>query len=212
VSFSCAIAEAMPAATQMESPRVAPGLSATATLTLGLAAGEEGMFRQFHAEYFDRLLRYHLVVARGDEQSAREALQETFTRVARHAKRFDDAGAFWSWLTVLAQSAAVDGGRRRRRYWTLLKNYALGWLRPRAAAPVETDADGRLHEHLDRALAALPADDRALLEAKYFAGASVRELAAQSGQTEKAIESRLLRLRRQLREMILRCLHHEEIR
>jgi RNA polymerase sigma-70 factor (ECF subfamily) len=178
-------------------------------LTLGLAAGDEGAFRQFHAEYFDRLLRYQLVVARGDEEQAREVLQETFTRVARHARRFDEAEAFWSWLTVLARSAAVDGGRRRSRYWALLKNYALSWWRPKLAPA--TDADARLHEHLDTALAAMAADDRALLEAKYFAGASVRELAAQNGLTEKAVESRLLRLRRQLRETILHSLHHEEI-
>jgi RNA polymerase sigma-70 factor (ECF subfamily) len=194
----------------MESSALAPGLSSTAVLTLGLAAGDEGAFRQFHAEYFDRLLRYQLVVARGDEESAREALQETFTRVARHARRFDDADAFWSWLAVLARSAAVDGGRRRLRYWALLKNYAFGWLRPRPA-PADVDAEARLHEHLDRALDTLPAEDRALLEAKYFTGASVRELAARAGQTEKAVESRLLRLRRQLRETILRSLHHEEL-
>jgi RNA polymerase sigma-70 factor, ECF subfamily len=209
VNFSSAIA--VPATVPMESPCLTTGLSVTTRLTLGLAAGEETAFRQFHAEYFDRLLRYHLVVARGDEEGAREALQETFTRVARHARRFDEADVFWNWLTVLARSAAVDGGRRRQRYWTLLKNYTLGWLRPRVAVSAETDADARLHEHLDRALARLPNDDRVLLEAKYFAGASIRDLAAQCGQTEKAIESRLLRLRRQLREMILRSLHHEEV-
>jgi RNA polymerase sigma-70 factor, ECF subfamily len=210
VTFPVAIADTMPTATQMDAPLPVPTLSATATLTIGLGAGEEAAFRQFHAEYFDRLLRYHLVVARGDEQIAREALQETFTRVVRHARRFDEPETFWSWLTVLARSAAVDGGRRQHRYWTLLKNYTLGWLRPRATTAPEMDADARLHEHLDHSLAALPPEDRTLLETKYFSGASVRELATQTGQTEKAIESRLLRLRRQLREMILRSLHHEE--
>jgi RNA polymerase sigma-70 factor (ECF subfamily) len=194
----------------MESSALPAPLSATATLTLGLAGQDEAAFRQFHAEYFDRLFRYHLVVARGDEQSARDALQETFTRVARHAKRFDDAHVFWCWLTVLAQSAAVDAGRRRQRYWALLRNYALGWLRP--APEPAPERDGELHEHLDRALATLCPTDRELLKAKYFAGASIRELAHRSGCTEKALESRLLRLRRQLRETILRFLNHEKSR
>jgi RNA polymerase sigma-70 factor (ECF subfamily) len=151
-----------------------------------------------------------MVVARGDEHIAREAVQETFTRVARHAKRFDDPHAFWCWLTVLAQSAAVDAGRRRQRYWALLKNYALGWLRP--APEPAPDREGELHEHLDSALGTLPPEDRALLEAKYFKKASVRELAQRAGCTEKALESRLMRLRRQLREIILKNLHHEKLR
>jgi RNA polymerase sigma factor (sigma-70 family) len=201
---------ANPPSVPMESSALPHALSATAALTVGLAGQDEAAFRQFHGEYFDRLFRYHLVVARGDEQIAREAVQETFIRVARHAKRFDDAHAFWCWLTVVAQSAAVDAGRRRQRYWALLKNYALGWLRPTpAAAP---DRESELHEQLDQALASLPTADRTLLEAKYFGRASVRELAQGAGCTEKALESRLLRLRRQLRETILKNLHHEKSR
>ena len=201
-----AIATPLPAPALMESP--APAISPTAALTSGLAAGDETAFREFHAEYFGRLLRYQLVLARGDEQSAREALQETFTRVARKVRRFDDEAAFWSWLTVLARSAAADGGRRRSRYRAMLQSLRPSWLRP-PAEPVP-EADTRLHEYLDDALAVLAPEDRALIEAKYFSQATVRELAAQHGLTEKAVESRLLRLRRQLRERILRSLRHEK--
>jgi hypothetical protein len=38
--------------------------------------------------------------------------------------------------------------------------------------------------------------DRDLIEAKYFQGVTVRDLAGELGVTEKALESRLLRLRR----------------
>jgi RNA polymerase sigma-70 factor (ECF subfamily) len=190
----------------MESP--APAISPTAALTSGLAVGDETAFREFHALYFSRLLRYQLVLARGDEQSARDALQETFTRVARRARRFDDEAAFWSWLTVLARSAAVDGGRRHSRYLAMLRSLRPAWFRPQDKTI--PDADLRLHECLDQALGALAPDDRALVEGKYFAQATVRELAAQHCLTEKAVESRLLRLRRELRERILRSLRHEE--
>jgi RNA polymerase sigma-70 factor (ECF subfamily) len=187
---------------------LAPAISPTVVLTSGLAAGDETAFREFHERYFGRLLRYQLVLACGDEQSARDALQETFTRVARKARRFDDEAAFWSWLTVLARSAAVDGGRRRSRYRAMLSRLRFGGLRPPAEPGPETET--RLHEYLDDALTALAPDDRTLIEAKYFSQATVRELAAQHGLSEKAIESRLLRLRRQLRERILRSLRHEE--
>lgn len=181
--------------------------SPTASLTIALAAGDESAFRIFHANYYDRLWRYHLVLARGDEQDAREALQETFRRVARSAKRFDSEEAFWGWLAVLARSAAVDGGRRRQRYWTLLKNYA-------SAAPERASAadDTILHELLEQKLSLLAADDRELLAAKYFQGVTVRELAQQTAQTEKAVEAKLHRLRRQLRDQLLTALRDERSR
>lgn len=180
------------------------GLSETARLTQGLAAGDEEAFREFHRRYFDRLFRYLLVLARGQETEAEEALQETFCRVARYARRFDQEDVFWSWLTVLARSAARDGGRKQRRYWTLLQNYALRWL------PLQKDpddgAEACLEQTVQGCLAELPPADRALVEAKYLKQLSVRELARQTGLTEKAVESRLLRLRRQLREHLLRKL------
>jgi DNA-directed RNA polymerase specialized sigma24 family protein len=43
-----------------------------------------------------------------------------------------------------------------------------------------------------------------LIEGKYLDGATVRELSADAGLTEKAVESRLLRLRRELRERMLK--------
>ncbi len=186
--------------------------SPTGALTRRLAQGEEAAFREFHAQYFDRLLRYHLVLARGDEHAARDALQETLMRVARKGRYFETEEAFWCWLTVVARNTAVDGGRRRQRYWATLKKYALGWLHPAPSlpSPQENNGDSALFELLDHRLAALDPADRALVEAKYFAGKSTRELAQETGSSEKAVESRLLRLRRQLRESILSDLRHEE--
>jgi DNA-directed RNA polymerase specialized sigma24 family protein len=48
--------------------------------------------------------------------------------------------------------------------------------------------------------------DRRLLEGKYLDGETVKELAAHTGLTDKAIESRLGRLRRRLRELIIKKL------
>lgn len=182
--------------------------AATATLTAGLAAHSEAAFLQFHSAYFDRLLRYHLVLARGDETVAREALQETLVRVARHARRFEQETAFWCWLTVLARSAAIDAGRKRHRYWDLLTRYARSLTASETPAPGE-DADVLLQRLLDASLEEIPAEERALIERKYLHRESVRELAAGCGLTEKAVESRLLRARKILREKVLAKLRHE---
>jgi RNA polymerase sigma-70 factor (ECF subfamily) len=194
------------AAAPLQGTMVPVDPSPTDVLTRRLAEGDEAAFREFHAQYFDRLLRYHLLLARGDEHAARDALQETLTRVARKGRHFESEDAFWCWLAVIARSTAVDGGRRRQRYWATLKRYTLGWMQSSSSSPEENHSDSGLLERLDQGLATLEPADRQLVEAKYLAGKSVREMSV----SEKAIESRLLRLRRQLRESILRDLRHEQ--
>ena len=172
-----------------------------AALTRRLAAGDETAFREFHAQYFDRLYQFLLVVARGQEHEAREALQETLLRVARHARPFDNETVFWCWLKAIARNAARDAGRKRSRYAALLQSFAF-FKRPELPAAHAT-ADARLSTVLNECVAELSADDRALVQGKYFSGATVAELAQCHGLTVKAVESRLLRLRRELRERAL---------
>jgi len=178
-----------------------PGASATAALTHRLVVGEEEAFREFHAQYFDRLHQFLLVVAYGKEHEAREALQETLVRVARHARVFEDEATFWCWLKTVARNAARDAGRKRTRYTALLQAFA-HFTRP--AVPSAPDADDdRLTAVIEECLAEIDPNDRALLQGKYLMGATVQELSVREGLTPKAVESRLLRLRRQLRERVL---------
>jgi RNA polymerase sigma factor (sigma-70 family) len=178
-----------------------PAPGAIGILTRRLAAGEEVAFREFHQLYFDRLYRFLLVVARGHEDQAREALQMTLLRVARYARGFESEEAFWDWLKVLARSAARDAGRRQQRYWALLERFARLWQPPsEETGPGEENC---LRLALTESLDELTPPDRLLVAGKYLEGQTVRELSAQTGLTEKAVESRLLRLRRLLRERTL---------
>ncbi len=53
-----------------------------------MVRGDETAYRIFYDAYFDRLLRYLLVVTGGNEEVAREALQLALVRVVRHVKCF----------------------------------------------------------------------------------------------------------------------------
>jgi RNA polymerase sigma-70 factor (ECF subfamily) len=183
-------------------------LSVTAHLTSRLATGEEAAFREFHAAYFDRLLRYLLVILRGDEAGARDALQETLLRVTRHARRFETEAEFWGWLTVLARSSALDAGRKQSRYWATLKRFMLGQSEAELVDPFAAN-QAALHEALERGLQGLDPLDRQLIEAKYFEQTSVAGLAAETGLTEKAVESRLHRARQQLRSLLKKGMNDE---
>jgi RNA polymerase sigma factor (sigma-70 family) len=167
------------------------------SLTRRLKAGEEAAFREFHARYFDRLHRFLLSVCLGDAHAAQDALQATWVRVARHARAFDEEEVFWGWLRAIARNAARDDGRQRRRYFGLLEKFA--FTRDAIAQP----QDERWRAILNESLLELPPAERELLEGKYLRGASVADLSAQTGLTEKAVESRLLRLRRALAARML---------
>jgi RNA polymerase sigma-70 factor (ECF subfamily) len=177
--------------------------SSIALLTGRIARGDDDAFEEFHQRYFDRLYHFLLVIAHGEEHEAQDALQETLLRVARHARVFKDEDAFWCWLKVIARNAARDGGRKRRRYLTLLQRFA--WFR-NAPAEQESREEDRLSEILVESLEELSAEDRNLIDAKYLQGVGVKELSVRIGVSDKAVESRLLRLRRHLRERILKKL------
>jgi RNA polymerase sigma-70 factor (ECF subfamily) len=186
-----------------DKPRLAPDVP---RLTHQMVKGDEDAYRWFYDAYFSRLLGY-LLVATGNEQLAREALQLTLLRVARNAKKFDSEEAFWSWLTVLARSSVTDESRRSSRYVAMLSR-----LFERRA--IETDGqmdetNARFRELLEAQLAALPYEESKLIERKYFEGDSVREIARDIQVSEKAVESRLVRIRQKLRESVLSQLKHE---
>lgn len=179
-----------------------------ATLTRRMTEGDELAYRTFYDAYFNRLSRYLLVVAAGDEDAAREALQSALVRVVRYIKVFPSDAVFWSWLTVLGRSALSDQARKRRRYLAFLDRFT--WhARAQQTAPDDSQADVRLGALLESGLETLPIDERRLLEAKYFARRSVREIAEELNLSEKAVDSRLVRIRHKLKNAILEGLKRE---
>ena len=179
-----------------------------AALTAGLVRGDEAAYRRFYeGAYFPRLLGYLLVVTGGREDAAREALQATLLRVVRHIKRFESEETFWSWLAVLARSSAVDEHRKQRRYLGFLDRFFETKNTDVAAASDE--AERRLLALLEKNLTVLSPDDRDLIERKYYASQPVKQIALALQATEKAVEVRLVRARRKLKESILAELKHE---
>jgi RNA polymerase sigma factor (sigma-70 family) len=173
-----------------------------------MVEGDEMAYRVFHDAYFDRLSRYLLVVTAGNEDAMREALQATLMRVARYIKVFQNENVFWSWLTVLARSAFADESRKRRRYFSFLDRFT---RHTGVELTLQNDRndDDRLRVLLERQVASLPPDEQKLIEQKYFARRSVREIADEWQMTEKAVESKLSRIRRKLKDAVLTKLNDE---
>jgi RNA polymerase sigma factor (sigma-70 family) len=193
------------AARMQEMPAAAP----LHALTTGLARGDDEAWTEFHRDYGPGIFRQLLAATRGDHDLAGEALQQSYLRIARHARPCDCAPEFAGWLRVVARTALSDCRRRHQRF--------LGLLRRREIDPSEVSAthepdvaEEHLQAALDAALAMLAPDERALLEAKYFAGADVRSIAARLEISPKAVESRLTRARAALRAQLLSALARHE--
>jgi len=168
-----------------------------AHLTRRMVKAEEDAFREFYDLYSHRLYAYLFVICRGNEEQARELLQQTSIKVARYVRVFEDEEIFWKWLGVLARSCWVDENRKRNRYVAALErlwNWTAG-SEPRWAPAVD-------HREIGHFLESLPEEDRALLTQKYLEGFSVREIAEECGSSEKTVESRLTRARNRLKEII----------
>lgn len=197
---------ALPPALLASAPGEAAPHSPLLALTSGLARGDDACWAQFHRERGPTIFRQLLAATRGDHDLASEALQQTYLRIARHARPCDSEPMFAAWLRVVARTALSDCRRRRQSFWSLLRRRHDD---PSDLQDNERD-EGRLQQALDAALAELEPDDRTLLEAKYLSGLEVRRIADNLAITPKAAESRLTRARAALRARLLAALHRHE--
>jgi len=174
-------------------------------LTTALAHGDDQAWLEFHRLYGPALLRQLLALTRGDHDVAKEALQRTYLRVAKHVRACESEAMFRSWLRTVARSALQDCWRHQRSFTDLLfRKYQEP---PELADPASDDL---LVTELDAALGRLDAADRALLEEKYFNGCEVRTIAEKLTLSPKAVESRLPRARDARRRQLLPALRRHE--
>jgi len=165
-------------------------------MTKRMRRGDEKAYAVFHELWFDRLFRYHTALTKGNDAMAKDATQETLCRVVRYIKVFDDETVFWCWLTRLARSSVADEGRKINRFQQVKRSILETDTTP------DTVDDNDLLVALERGLGELSDSERKIIEGKYFHGNTVRELARDYNQTEKAVESRLSRIRNKIRKLL----------
>ena len=135
----------------------------------------------------------------GNHHDAEEVVQECFSRLWQQAPRFTARGAgVVGWLYRTAMNLCFDRKRRLR----LVSDEPPPEVIDDAPLPDETIAAGEAHLAVARALADLPERYRAALVLCYYEGLT-NALAAQVLDLNiKAMESLLLRARRQMRTLL----------
>lgn len=172
-------------------------------LSTAIARGDHAAFECLYHAYFGRLYRYLLVCSGGWEEGVQEAMQETMIRVVRHMKPFQDEAGLWNWLRRIAHTALIDQVRKARRAGTLM---SLRTETDLVSTQADQDYANELKTQLHACLAQLEQAERRLVQGKYLEGKSYELLAREHGLTPKAIESRLARIRKKLKSLMLRRL------
>ena len=144
-----------------------------------------------------RLLSY-LFTLLGDIHDARDVLQET--NLVLWTKHSDEEPVrdFGAWAIKCAYFQALAFLRDRKRDPHLFDDELLGLF-----ADVTTrEPDEERHLALRDCLARLPEKQRGLLQERYLAGKTVREMAARHDKKESAMRMLLMRIREILRVCI----------
>ena len=168
-------------------------------------AGETDHFQELVEIHQDRVYRLALRML-SNEEDARDAAQDAFLKAYRQLSSYQPEWRFKTWLMTITSNLCIDRLRRRR-------------IEPLAFSDQPPDQDGETpeieipsHEPgpdaqaaaneqrrvLARMLAALPDEDRRMVQMFYFGDMSYEEIVQATGASMSAVKSRLFRARRAL--------------
>jgi RNA polymerase sigma factor (sigma-70 family) len=131
----------------------------------------------------------------GDHEAARDAVQDGWGEIVRGLPRLVDTAAFPAWafrIVTRRCGRAIGRARRERRLRDAIE-------REPQAAPDETSAARLDGERMRRALASLPAEQRAAIALFHLEELSVAEVAVALDVPVGTVKTRLMNGRRKLR-------------
>jgi len=164
-------------------------------------AGEATAFEQLAERYSVRLWRCALALCR-DRHWAEDLVQETLVGAWQSLARFDGRCGFSSWLYGILRHRFLKG---RRQQSASRSSLSVGLDQISDTAPA-SDHSAELSEDalgIRRAVAHLPDEHRLVIELRFFAGATLEEIAAAVGCPLGTVKSRLHHALAKLRQMNL---------
>lgn len=151
--------------------------------------------------YYGPLLRYVVSPIVTNAHDREECLSDAVMRAWEKIDQFDpDRGSWTAWLTAVARSVALNKLR------TTKKREETAELTPDIPSPEPTPEELLLRRErqqaLKEALSQLSQFDRLIFYRKYYYLQSTAQIAAETGMTERAVEGRLYRVKKQLRKRL----------
>jgi RNA polymerase sigma-70 factor, ECF subfamily len=167
-----------------------------------MITGDEAALAALYDRYAGMLFSMLVRILR-DHQAAEEVLQDSFMQLWRGAVQFDAArGSLPAWLMVIARNRAISRLRRRGHQET--PEDVEAWPMNAVPSPVNLEDEAQrslLVEKLQRAMAALPPEQREAVELAYFEGMTQTEIAARTRSPLGTVKSRVRAAMQSLKEL-----------
>jgi RNA polymerase sigma-70 factor (ECF subfamily) len=167
-----------------------------AALIAAARTGDRGAIDELLARYEQRIYRFGLRMC-GDEDAAREVLQETMLAAFRNLPGFRGTASLSTWLFQIARNSCIKARRG------VQPNVPIDEHVPAIDPAPDVQVHARqIGEALAAAIATLPPDQRETLVLRDVEGLSAEEAAAVVGIDIGALKSRLHRARMALRHQL----------
>ena len=165
-------------------------------LALAARGGDRQAFASLVRHHQARLFNFLLRLL-GRREEAMDLTQDTFLKAWTALPDWQPAARFSTWLFQIGRNAAFDVLRRRQRIDFVSYDAGNPADEPGdpAPSPEQQCADRQRLRLLERALAALPAEQREILLLRELEDMSYAELAVTLGVNEGTVKSRLARAR-----------------
>ncbi|MEO6773366.1 MAG: sigma-70 family RNA polymerase sigma factor [Kofleriaceae bacterium] len=171
--------------------------SPDADLIAAARSGDREALELLLERYEPQIYRFGLRMC-GDEESAREVLQETLLAAFRHLPGFRGEAALSTWLYQIARSFCIKERRDVRPTMSIDDAPATELVDPAPGTDLRAHAR-EIGGALSRAITALPAEQREALVLRDVEGLSAEEAAQIAGVDVGALKSRLHRARMTVR-------------
>jgi len=167
-------------------------------ITLLLARDQRGIDLLY--EHYGSLMRYVIapIVLNADDRE--ECLCESAMRIWYKIDTYDEIiGTFGAWITAITRNVALNYVRQSTKLiaQSIPDNTPSFYPTPEQAL---IDKENKFE--LQNALNSLSPRNKMIIYRKYYYKQSVSQIAKELGITQRAVEGRLYRLKRQLRNML----------
>jgi RNA polymerase sigma-70 factor (ECF subfamily) len=136
---------------------------------------------------------------------AADLAQETFVRLYQSRDRYRPTAAFPTYLFHIAANLARNHARWRARHPSVSIEDCIATLQQKSGQDASPDEAAQQHEttlRIEKAIATLPVDLREALHLFTYQEMSQQEIAKTLGCSIKAVEARIYRARRMLKESL----------
>ncbi len=163
----------------------------------GLRDGDSQAMEALVQQYAP-FLRYILTPILPNVSEREECFSEVITRIWQKQAQYDPGKGSWkAWMAAIAKNTALNWNRNRKLTEPLSEE-----LPTDSMAPEDILLRKERQKALEQALLQVSRQERRLFYRKYYYLQSTAQIARELGMTERAVEGKLYRLKKKLRDLL----------